>query len=233
MRYGTNRVNTKRSKCFSCGKKLTIFNLIPILSWIWQKGRCDSCFSKISWRYPAIELITAGLFGCMFLISFSVIGLIYNLILAFLLVFLIVTDIDTFTIPHSVSIPLNGLSLFGLGFNFFTLEFAKPELWEVLAGPILALFFWGIWAGTRGRAMGFADGTLALSIGWLLGLSGGISAVFIAFWIGALVSVGVILWQAVKSANASQKLSRKSPVPFGPFLVLGFLIVYLTGITVI
>ena len=75
--------------------------------------------------------------------------------------------------------------------------------------------------------MGFADGTLALSIGWLLGLWPGITAVFLSFWIGTVVTVTIMLWQ--KYRNKADGLVMKSAVPFGPFLIVGFLIVYITN----
>lgn len=234
MRSSTSRVNTKRSKCFTCGSILGVKNLIPLVSWLSQKGRCDMCFSKISGRYLIIELITALLFVLMFYISANTLLLGVNLIIAALLMFIVVTDLDRFVVLHQASIPLVLIGFLTMIFDYQTFTVGIPSLWHLLAGPILAIFFWLIWLISNGRAMGFADGTIALFIGWVLGLKLGISALFISFWLGAIVSCGLILWQKrMGNETGSNALNLKSPVPFGPFLILGFLIVYITGIAVI
>ena len=72
--------------------------------------------------------------------------------------------------------------------------------------------------------MGLGDGKLALGIGWFLGIAGGISAVLLSFWIGAVVAVGVMGYQRL--FQRGKRLTMKSEIPFGPFLILGLVIVF-------
>lgn len=227
-RWGTSRQNASRSKCFQCGIVLSWRDLIPLYSWVAARGRCRSCYCHVSWRYPIIEIFTGGLFVLAAMISTSYLMLGINLLIFSLLIVLTLTDLDQFIIPHEFSLPLIAISLIGLWFNFETGIAQIPTISHILAGPILAGFFWSLWYLTGGRGMGFADGTLALSIGWFLGLVMGISAVMLAFWIGTAISLGMIAWQKFnKSYPQDQRLGMKSAVPFGPFLVIGFLVVYI------
>ncbi|MFA5291257.1 MAG: prepilin peptidase, partial [Candidatus Paceibacterota bacterium] len=66
LRYQTGRGLSGRSGCFSCGKKLNWYELIPILSFFFQRGRCRGCQSKISWQYPIVELLTGLLFALIY-----------------------------------------------------------------------------------------------------------------------------------------------------------------------
>ena len=73
LRYGTGKSFAKgSSQCFSCGKKLSWYELVPILSFLFQKGKCKGCGSKISWQYPLIETITGVLFLLIFNLQFSI-----------------------------------------------------------------------------------------------------------------------------------------------------------------
>lgn len=226
-RWGTSRQNARRSKCFDCGSELQAKNLIPLVSWLINKGRCYYCYSRVSFRYPLVELLTAILFVTAGIIASSIIQLGFIIVLFSMLIIIALIDYDQFIIPHELSVSLALLSFATLFISTFDLSTLQPDMWQVLAGPLLALFFWAIWAITRGRGMGFADGTLALSIGWLLGLWPGITAVFLSFWIGTIITVGIMLWQ--KHHNKTDALAMKSAVPFGPFLIVGFLIVYISN----
>jgi prepilin signal peptidase PulO-like enzyme (type II secretory pathway) len=104
---------------------------------------------------------------------------------------------------------------------------------QIIAGPILFLFFFFFWAVSRGKWMGLGDAKLALSVGWFLGLSKGIAAILLSFWIGAAITLLVMLGQRVfaKINKASgTKLGMKSEIPFGPFIILGFVLVFLFSI---
>jgi leader peptidase (prepilin peptidase)/N-methyltransferase len=91
---------------------------------------------------------------------------------------------------------------------------------NILAGPILFLFFWALWYFSKGTWMGFGDAKLALAIGLTLGFSRGITATILGFWIGAIT--GIVLMILSRSKWLRQKIGMKSEVPFGPFLIIGF-----------
>ena len=106
--------------------------------------------------------------------------------------------------------------------------FSNPNNFlDILSGPILFSFFAFFWLISRGKWMGFGDAKLALGVGWFLGFSGGVLAILLAFWIGALWSVFAIIFSKLNIYK--NKLTIKSEVPFAPFILLGLLIVFLTG----
>jgi prepilin signal peptidase PulO-like enzyme (type II secretory pathway) len=91
-----------------------------------------------------------------------------------------------------------------------------------LAGPIIFLFFGSIWLLSKGRAMGFGDAKLGLSLGLLLGAVWGFSAVVMSFWIGAILT---LLYMGLSHRSAllrgGKRLTMKSEIPFAPFMILG------------
>ncbi len=197
-----------RSFCPKCGHELRWFELVPIFSYLFQRGRCRICRVKISPQYPIIEIFTGLIFLSIFNLQFSI----YNKIIL-LLVFSIYIVIAVYDLRHKI-IPdlLVYLSIvFGLIVPLFIVHYS---LLDWLAGPILFLFFGMLWLVTQGRAIGFGDAKLALSIGLLLGGAWGFSAVIMAFWIGAAVGIFAMIF-------SRKKITMKSEIPFAPFLILG------------
>ncbi len=231
LRYGTGRGVNGRSGCMSCGYKLRWFDLVPVISWVMLAGKCRQCRSKISKQYPLVELATAALFG---LVAHYVSGLdivltmipfvfAWYAIIASLLVVIFVYDMRHKIIPD------------GLSFTFMGMAFAQtlcilpPQFWlspiawlDLLAGPIIAAPFFLIWYFSGGRLMGFGDIKLMLGIGWFLGFGAGISAIVLAFWIGAVFSLLLILAHRLK--KGASRITMKQEIPFAPFLILGILI---------
>lgn len=105
--------------------------------------------------------------------------------------------------------------------------FVVPGIWDLLAGPLLFLPFFALWYFSKGLWMGLGDGKLALGMGWFLGLEGGVTTVLLAFWIGAIVSLVVLFYVAIKHKSfLGFRKKMKLEIPFAPFLILGFLIVF-------
>lgn len=128
------------------------------------------------------------------------------------------------------------LSLLKIGLDFFlmvgTPEEIKLHLFAyLLAGPALALPFFLIWLFSKGQWMGLGDPKLMLGIGWFLGPIMGLSAIILAFWIGA--GYALILIALTKCKWHNLKISRKTEVPFAPFLILGFLLVFFFNIDIL
>lgn len=234
LRFDTGRSIAKgRSVCFTCGKVLTWKELIPLFSFIIQRGKCKECEAKISWQYPLVEFATGLLFVSAYALnpisSFSAYGVIafcVTLVVFSLYVLMCVYDIRHKVIPDvfSYSAALVALLLIAIEYlNLGTLDFYK-----IIAGPVLFIFFFFFWFVSKGRWMGLGDAKLALSVGWLLGLSGGIAAVLLAFWIGSIVSLVVIGGQ--KLFQKKGEFGLKSEIPFGPYILIGFLIVYMFNV---
>lgn len=233
LRFNTGKGIGGRSMCLACKKQLTWQELIPIVSYFALKRQCKGCGVKVSWQYPLVEIATAVLFGCIFiqqsyllyegaLCAFMLAMLTY-LIVWSLLVVIFVYDLRHKIIPNVFAY---SLAIITLGFYLVTtptmIWFTMPWLLDTLAGLIFFFPFFALWFMSRGRWIGLGDGKLALSIGWLLGFTTGLSAIVLAFWIGALFAIGLMLLAKLKGRGSS--ITMKSEVPFGPFLIIGTLI---------
>ncbi len=233
LRHQTGRTLSGRSGCFSCGKKLAWFELVPVLSFLWQKGRCRGCRSQISWQYPLVELITGLLFALVFWRLWPQISqLIFYWLITSLLIVITAYDLKHKIIPDKFV------------FAFILLALFQPII--LLTKPILFNFGWGVigglatasplfilWAISKGRWIGFGDVKLVLGIGLLLGWSLGLSALVLAFWLGAIIGLLLIVWGKTQLRRKRKSYTMKSEIPFAPFLVLGFWLVFLTSINVL
>lgn len=241
LRYNTGRAPTGRSSCFSCGKKLKASELIPVISYLFLRGRCSQCKSRISIQYPLVEFATGLLFVLMFLYqSQSLTILVYYLLVTCLLVVITVYDIRHMIIPDGLVFSFIGLGFLRLLYvTPLASLFHKPEIWNLLAGPILFLPFWALWYFSKGTWMGFGDAKLAWGIGWMLGLVHGVSAIILGFWIGASVSLLVMAFGKILSTSGAKKickhfhlpnLSFKSAIPFAPYLIVGAFATLFSGL---
>lgn len=237
LRYNTGEpIINGKSACFSCAKRLSWYELIPIFSFIALRGRCGGCKSKISWQYPLVEFFTGLLFLAVYLkfnllgnsvsksLSFTLLASYFYYFAVFsILIVITVYDLRHKIIPDIFVFSFAFISLIGLVASKSTSDVDLAN-WDLLAGPILATPFFLMWFLSGGRWMGLGDAKLALGMGWFLGLVSGISAVIFGFWIGATVSVLLLLAQRLNLTG--KKLTIKSEIPFAPFLVLGLFVVF-------
>ncbi|MHB0977857.1 MAG: prepilin peptidase [Minisyncoccota bacterium] len=193
-----------RSFCVVCKKKLHWWELVPVVSFMGLRGRCSECKTKISWQYPLVELWTGLVFITIPLLAIPI-----------FCIYVVITiyDLRHKIIPDALSYSAVVLAI------IYRLSLGGSSLIDWFAGPILFLFFASIWFLSRGRAMGLGDGKLALSGGLLLGFSQGLSAITLAFWIGAAVSLLIML--IFRLFNEKERLTMKSEIPFAPFIILG------------
>jgi prepilin signal peptidase PulO-like enzyme (type II secretory pathway) len=228
LRFNTGVGVRGRSKCMSCAKTLTWVELVPILSFAIQRGSCRSCKTKISWQYPLVEFFAGALFVVIFLL-FPPASLVTSITTAFqLFILCILMVITIYDIKHKI-IPDPLVYVF-IAATFIMMfigtdaqPFVLPDMWRLLAGPILALPFALLWYISEGEWMGLGDAKLILGIGWMLGLSYGLTALAFAFWIGAAVSIVYML-----AAYGSFK--HRLQIPFGPYLILGLYLVMISGL---
>ena len=251
LRFNTGATLGGRSKCFSCGRELRWYDLVPVLSFIFLRGRCRFCKSKISVQYPLVEFITGFLFWGVFLkfsvfaVPFSTFYLLpftFDFCILSLLVVISVYDLKHKIIPDCFAYSFAILSLVKLlstvGFSALVVF---PRVFDLIAGPALALPLFLLWLVSSGHWIGLGDSKLALGIGWFLGFSQGVSAVIIGFWIGAIVGLSMVGFAKLGQSKFAPKfmlkfglknLTLKSEIPFAPFLILGLLIVYFSGVDV-
>jgi prepilin signal peptidase PulO-like enzyme (type II secretory pathway) len=230
-----------RSMCFTCNKGLNWFELIPILSFIFQRGKCRNCSVPLSIQYMAMELVTGALFGLIWFVFFditnlvSLIPVVFGWIVVSCLVVAGMYDIRHFILPDETTYFFAGLGVLALFFPVLIGSDVLVQLptWQaIISGPVVALPFALVWWISRGTWMGLGDAKLSLGIGWILGLNAGFSALIFSFWIGAVFVIGLVLYRFFQKHIQHKKISKLDHhIPFGPFLIKGFLAVYLSGFT--
>lgn len=204
-----------RSYCDWCRAKLTAVDLVPIASFVALGAKCRRCKKPISWQYPLVEAVTGALFVLTFLAiaatnQLGIIVLIYYLLIICVMVVVAAIDLKFYLIPTTFVFVASLIALF---YNYFFLS-SNVFVDHVAAAFAAAIFFMLIVLLTFGRGMGEGDIFLGFLIGMVLGLKGTMVAIFMAFIVGAVVSLFLIAFGKKKFGQT---------VPFGPFLVLGFL----------
>jgi leader peptidase (prepilin peptidase)/N-methyltransferase len=229
LRYNTGlSFITGRSRCFSCGKDLHLYELLPLCSFLMLGGKCLSCNSKISYQYPIVEFLTGVIFSGLFLTFGLTPMLPLYLLIASVLITMAIYDFIHKIIPDGMVYVFIALSFVVLFLTHPINELLGfPISLDLLAGPILFAFFAFFWLVSNGKWMGFGDAKLAIGVGFLLGFSGGVYAIMLAFWIGAAFSLILIFLQKIKLAKF--KLSFKSEIPFAPFIILAVFIQLITS----
>jgi prepilin signal peptidase PulO-like enzyme (type II secretory pathway) len=200
-----------RSHCPECHKTLSWYELIPVLSFVIQRGKCRGCGTTISWQYPVIEILTGLIFVTVYSLQLTVLQNVLFLTVFCIYIAILIYDFHTKIIPDSLVYSAIGLSLvFRIASCELLAVSCKPV--DLLAGPIIFLFFGSIWYFSKGRAIGFGDAKLGLSVGLLLGAAKGFSAIILSFWLGTAVAIFLLIRKG---------FTMKSEVPFAPFIVLG------------
>lgn len=222
-----------RSMCMSCGKGLSWHELLPIVSYIFLRGKCSKCSSKISAQYPIVEIVTGFLFLLTFLKFVSLISLNVWFFVAFMAFFLLIMSlyvvIFAYDLRHKIIPDVFSYTLAIMTFLYtllVTISFYSPTTLTYLnlfSGIIFFVPFYLLWALSKGKWMGLGDGKLVLSIGWLLGFINGLSAIIIGFWLGALYGVGILIIQKILNKKG---ITMKSEIPFGPFLIIGTILMF-------
>jgi leader peptidase (prepilin peptidase)/N-methyltransferase len=212
-----------RSKCFDCQHVLSWLDLIPIISFLSLRGRCRYCRAKISWQYPLVELATASLFSGIFYYFFylapvtdlTLWRLVLSLILMSFSLVMFVYDLRYYLVVESVVWMIIVIMLLA---NLFIFQISWLSL--LGAGAVICLFFWLQIVLSNGRWLGSGDLLLGLLMGVTLGWPRAVVALILAYWLGALISLGLVV---------AQRKNFNSQIPFGPFLMLGLVIVWFFG----
>jgi leader peptidase (prepilin peptidase) / N-methyltransferase len=247
-----------RSHCSHCKHVLAWYELIPVVSFIVQRGKCRSCGARISPENLWVELVSAAIFALvphvifnsqiylhgpalqlwlisavwiaafMTLLLTTLIDLRHriipdeaNIILVVLGLVLVVIEAVSLLAPHRSFIGSYGL-LFGLG------EPGMLGMWGILLNRLLGVIaglalFGGLYAITRGRGMGMGDVKLIAALGVLFGWPDTLVLSAFAFIVGSIASIVLMI---------TKGLTRKSAVPFGPFIAAGAAIIFFFGVTI-
>jgi leader peptidase (prepilin peptidase) / N-methyltransferase len=222
------------SRCPHCLNQLKAYDNVPVLGWLWLKGRCRFCQNKIAMRYPVVEFVTGLLFLVIFWIfQFSPLTVGYWVFCSWLLALSLI-DFDTMTLPNPLT--KSGLVL-GLIFQTI-LGFINSNSWTSAAnslflavlGAVVGIWLFGAIAFTASivfqkQAMGGGDAKLAAMMGAWLGWKHLLLASFLACVAGVVVGGGAML--LTQKSRKAQQWGKK--MPFGPFLALGSLITLFIG----
>lgn len=208
-----------RSQCPACAHAITAMENVPVISYLLLRGKCAGCGKRISPRYPLVELLTAVLSGFV-AVHF---GFSWNTAAALLFVWAMIAlafiDLDTFYLPDDITLPLlwAGL-LFNVNGGFVDLQSAVIG---AIAGYLsLWSVFWGFKFATGKEGMGYGDFKLLAAIGAWLGWKMLPVVIMLSSFVGAIIGISLI---------ACARQERGSPIPFGPYLVLGGLIAMFWG----
>ena len=246
-----------RSFCDSCKKTLRWFELIPILSFIWQKGRCLRCRKKISWQYPIVELLTGVIFVLIFwkisqflflraslgVFGFSAFIFLWWLIAATMIA-ISVFDFKYYLIPDFL---LYFLAILGVALNLFYF-FASKQSVAFGLGTNTGIYFSGNliyllgadnWLSRLGLGAIFAVATIGIAYFLSFGRGMGLGDVILGFALSLVFGwpdiLAVILFSFIIGTVISlaliflKKKTMKDIVPFAPFLGLGFMTLFLFG----
>jgi len=200
-----------KSKCPLCGHDLGILDLIPVFSFILLKGKCRYCKKRISVQYVLVEILT----GILFLLTYLYLNnIIFWLFIISIFTIIFIVDLKTFIIPDKILIPTILISL------FYVILFQGDIVNRLIGAGIWFLFFLAINVFSKGKWMGFGDVKLAILLGFLVSWPNILVAMFLSFFLGAIIGVGLIL---IKNKG------MKTEVPFAPFLITGTIIAVFLG----
>jgi leader peptidase (prepilin peptidase)/N-methyltransferase len=208
-----------RSACPACGHQLTATENIPLLSYLWLRGRCKACHAPISPRYPVVELMTAGMSALVIWQLGSQSAGLAALLLLWLLIAMTFIDLDHQLLPDDLTMPLLWL---GLLLNLHGLFVPLND--AVIGAAAGYLFLWCVYwlfrLVTGKEGMGYGDFKLLAALGAWLGWMKLPLIILLSSAVGALVGLLMI---------ALRRHQRDKPIPFGPFLAMAGLIALLYG----
>ena len=202
------------SHCTVCDRRLTALDLVPVLSYVFLKGKCRGCGTKIHWVYPVIEIVTGFLFAFSYVkLGFSL-ELIVALLFISLLVIITVSDIAYMLIPDKI------LLFFLVPIVVARIFSPLTPWWDSILGAVIGFGLLFLIAVLSKGGMGGGDIKLFFVIGLVLGVTLSLLTLFLASVIGAIIGI-IVLKKAKKG--------RKTPIPFGPSIATAAIIAYFYG----
>lgn len=209
-----------RSACPHCGHGITALENIPVVSWLFLRGKCSSCKAPISARYPIVEAVTGLLSAFVVWRLGSGWAGLASLAFTYMLIALTLIDYDTKTLPDDLTYPLLWLGLLvNLHGTFVPL---RDAVIGAMAGYlVLWAVYWLFKLVTGKEGMGYGDFKLLAALGAWLGWQMLPTIVILSSVVGAVVGIGLIVFA---------RRARDNPIPFGPYLAAAGMIALLYGI---
>jgi leader peptidase (prepilin peptidase)/N-methyltransferase len=220
-----------RSKCEQCHRQLRWYDNVPLLSFVFLRGKCRFCRTPIAIDHPVVEFLTGLLFvwwywgGMLFFQltqrPFLVLQPLFWLVVGILLLIIFFADIRYYLIPDiAVGLLLVMTICYRLGLTIMGIMQVDDLLKAGMGVGLAVALFGGLWLITRGRGMGLGDVKFAAPMALLLGWPNIVVGVFLAFVLGAVVGVGLLMMGKKRFGQV---------IPFGPFLVMSTIITLVWG----
>lgn len=200
-----------RSACPGCGHKITAWENIPVISYMFLRGKCSACNTSISLRYPLIEMLSGALAGLIsWHFGYSAMA-VAAWVFTFALIALTFIDFDTQLLPDDITLPLLWLGL------LFNLNTGFTDLHSAVIGAVAGyLSLWSVYwlfkLATGKEGMGYGDFKLLAAIGAWFGWQLLPAVILLSSLLGSIIGIGLIILA---------KRGRNVPMPFGPYLALG------------
>lgn len=210
------------STCPHCGHKIRAWENVPIVSFLYLRGKCSSCKSKISPRYPTIELATGLLsVAVIYYIGINWSGL-AALVLTWSLIVLTMIDIDTYLLPDDITLPLLWLGLIVNSFGLFS--DLPSALWGAVAGYLSLWSVYKLFKLLTGKeGMGYGDFKLLAALGAWMGWQMLPQIILLSSLVGAVIGISMIVIRG---------RDKNIPIPFGPYLAIAGWIAFIWGDTI-
>lgn len=201
---------TPRSRCSQCGHVLRWYENIPVVSYVFLRGKCSACGTSYGLRYPLVEAVTGALFFfCVWRWGWSVTALVWSGFSAALLALALI-DWDTTLLPDDITLPLLWAGLIAAALQWNPAVNLSTALWGAVAGYVsLWAVYWAFKLVTGKEGMGYGDFKLFAALGAWFGWPALVPMILMASVIGAII--GIVL-------KFSSGLREGGYVPFGPFL---------------
>ena len=212
-------LHSPASACPQCGHKIKAWENIPVLSYLFLRGKCSSCATPISIRYPVVELLTAALSVTVAMKYGVTYETFAALIFTWTLIALALIDFDKQLLPDNMTLPLLWIGLFISLFDIFT-DTSASIIGAISGYMILWVVFYTFKTITGKEGMGFGDFKLLAAIGAWVGWSLLPQVILISSVVGSIIGVSMLLTGLTK---------RQQPIPFGPYLAIAGWIVLLWG----
>lgn len=219
-----------RSFCPGCNTQLRWHDLVPLLSFIYLRGRCRYCREKISWQYPIVEIFSGFIWVSVFYQNFNnifqLLDVFYQIFILSIVLVVAIYDFKWQIIPDKIVYPAIAVALIYNGFNLVRIGDFKIFIIQFLTASFAFLFFFLIYFFSKGYAMGLGDAKLAFLIGLFLSpILAGIAFV-LAFVLGAIFGIILLMVSKIPHPLFYKGWGIKSQIAFGPFLILGAFIVF-------
>lgn len=207
------------SSCPSCGHKIRFWENIPVISYLFLKGKCSNCSAHISLQYPTVEIVTAALSLAVALKYGVTIQTIFGLILTWSLISLTMIDAKKMLLPDNITLPILWLGLLVNTFGVFTNLHSA-----VLGAAIGYMVLWSIYKLfkkiTGKEGMGYGDFKLLATLGAWMGWEMLPQIILLSSFVGAFIGIAMIIFT---------RHDKNIPIPFGPYLAIAGWIAFIWG----